>query len=99
MALWTEKEYNTVIDAYCKMWLNQKKGNPVDVSRETKDCVAALNNSRNYNSVRRRFSNISYVFSKHGLEYVNNLKPLKNISDTCAEFIWNKAQKRLGKNK
>jgi hypothetical protein len=92
---WTEKEYDAVIDAYCKMWLDQRRGEPVDISQATRECVAALKDSRNYNAVRRRFSNISYIFSFHGLDYVNNLKPLENISYTCAEFIWNKAQKRL----
>jgi hypothetical protein len=99
MAYWTEIEYDTVINAYCKMWLAQEKGNSVDVSQVVKECTAALNDSRSYNAVRRRFSNISYVFSMHGLPHVNNLNPLDHISDTCAEFIWNKAQKRLKTNK
>jgi hypothetical protein len=96
---WTEKEYDTVIDAYCKMWLDQKEGKPVDAAQAARECVVALGDSRNYNSVRRRFSNISHVFSIHGLRYVNSLRPLENISDKCAECIWGKVQEKLKKNK
>jgi hypothetical protein len=99
MNRWTEQEYDTVIDAYCRMWLDQNAGRFVGVAQTTQECVTALNGSRNYNAVRRRFSNISYVFSIHGLDYANGLKPLEHISDACAEFIWDKAQKRLEENK
>jgi hypothetical protein len=96
---WTEQEYDTVIDAYCRMWLDQEARGFVAIAQTTQKCVAALNGSRNYNAVRRRFSNISYVFSIiHGLDYVNGLKPLEHITDACAEFIWDKAQKRLKEN-
>jgi hypothetical protein len=96
---WSEREYDTVIDAYCEMWLDQTRGRPVDAAQAVKECVTALNDSRNYNSVRRRFSNISYVFSIHGPDYVNNLKPLEKISDECAKLIWDKAQRILERKK
>jgi len=95
---WNEEEYNAAIKAYCQLWLRQKNGKPIDVTQAAKECSAILNNSRTPRSIRMRFSNISYVFSIHNLEIVENLKILEHITPDCAEYIWKKVKTIIGKD-
>ena len=95
--IWNEEEYNAAIKAYCQLWIRQKNGKPINVTQAAKECSAILNNSRTPRAIRMRFSNISYVFSRHSLEIVENLKVLQHITPDCAEYIWKKVTQLLEK--
>lgn len=77
----------SIVSNYCGLWRNQNEGKSVSVTKAINECAAELRESLNYDTVERVFRNISYVFSIHELNYVNDIEPLGNMSDTYIESL------------
>jgi hypothetical protein len=92
---WMKTEFEVVVKKYCAMWKAQQAGQEINIPQNIRDCITKLNQSRNNNSIRRRFNNISYVFKYNNLVPVRGLKESINITPKDRDFMWEIATKEL----
>jgi hypothetical protein len=92
---WTQFEFEVVVKKYCELWKAQQAGKLSSSSQGISACIQILNNSRNYGSIRMRFSNISYVFRHNNLAPLNGFKELDHISPRDRDLMWKIAAKEL----
>ena len=90
---WNEDEILASVEAYVQMHQMDAEGkslNKAEINRQLRnDRLSA----RNKSSIERRMSNISYVFTEMGVDYLKGYRPAKNVGANVKEAITNAVEK------
>ncbi|HAX24150.1 MAG TPA: hypothetical protein PK593_07890 [Thermomicrobiales bacterium] len=93
---WSSEEIDAIVDAYFQMLGDEVAGRDVVKMHRYRELHRNELPSRTEKAIERKMQNISAVFDRHGLPFIQGLAPLRNtqadlesaVEERLIELVW-----------